>query len=1549
MKRLFSMILAVLMIVGTLAITAFAADDVYSDVKEGKWFYDAVMEAYEKELMFGSDGKFRPNDTMNRAEMVTLISRLAGVDLDGYKVSKKFKDVGMTSWYTPVVCWASDEGLVGGYSDGTFKPTAPIKRQELAKLIVGLVDYLDAFVPDAEDAAEPFKDFSKIQSWAKDYVEALRKTGLVKGDNMGNFNPLKTATRAEVATIAVRLYPYLNGELTVQQIIDHYADTVCAAHSHFHVTMGKGADFTVENFETSILNWMGLDPAKYEVEVDPEGVEDAKDGYASQGFGCAEKAILEVTLKDLTTGETSEPKEIEYYCTKYPGVVGGTIQCPDDHVPDQILENLDSYFELDDGGRIKIPLGGGATFTRDNISDKVMEKVGLDPRLYKLVITDNGDDTFEDARECHSGINHGQTHAREFTVAIKNLPDYEFYGGEAEDPTSSEKATTKEYTWSFWFSKDVTAVYENSMPESGSTIVFTGSELTKEALDEAISNFIIEADSLNQDFKHFEYDFDAVKAAFDGGAASVSVDMRIVQPTTDFPFGNMAGLPDTVLERTYTIAVPAGVNDYGEGAQTKVDLKKVDSSIVKKDGVISTGEYYQIITDKTMVVEKPGSANYKTDVKFYVSWDEVNGVNFAAEMSAANFAQNVNFHGRNIGDDCIIGGTSFVFNSMFNDADHKTGVYYAVTKDLSTGEYSEGGYNGQLGSTFCDLLDFDPAEGTDYVINYADGKAIIEWSVPFEFMAPASVTLEDGAEMAFTFAALNGEGNGWDSANTVYAQGIGQMVPFADGKDQVYPAILVLQGYGSAPEYAKVSDYNDGNNVKIDLKKATGDVVKDGKISAGEYFMIDTDKTFVVDKGNASYKTDAKFYTSWNENGINFAATIKADKLGQTIEFEGGRMVGDDCIIGGTSFVLNTLVPKEGADFSKKDAYSTGVYYAVSKSLDDSTYNEGTYSGQIGEPFGAEPLNPAAGTDYVISYTADGYAVCEWTVPFSYALPAGSVLADGTEMYLTFAAMNGEGKGWDSAGTVYGQGIGQMVPFADSKDQIYPAIFVLQDFGAGIDTVDDYNDGVSLKIDLKKADSSKVVKDGMISSGEYFKVNSDKITAMNKAGEAYTFTADFYVSWDEVHGINFATIIKSDNFEQHVSYEGGRAIGDDWVISGTSFGIMSHIPGKTASTGLYYVVSKLLDGSGKYNEGCYADQLGTRFGRDTTVAYDPEAGEDYIISYGDGLAVCEWSIPFEYFVPGMDDAVFGNGYEIWATFYALNGEGLGQADNYHVYGLGLGQFIPFAPAKERVNDAIFVLRDYDVDSKSFEAVKDYNDCDNIKVDLKKVNAANVVKDGVISPDEYYLIDTADKFTIVNKSGKAGYKTTVQFYASWDEVHGLNLAAVMNADKGVGQNVKFDEGRKIGDDAIIAGTSFVLNTMDSGVNNNNSVKTNVYYAIAKNFDGTGYSEGGYNNQLGTLFGGADDFDPAEGTDYVINYYCEKSLVTVIEWSVPMKYCVPSTTPVAQGSEIYITFAAMNGIGNGYDGNYKIYGTGLGQMVPFANAADQKFPAIFVINE
>ena len=551
MKRLFCLILAVLMITGTLAITAFAADAVYSDVKEGKWFYDAVMEAYEKELMFGSDGKFRPNDTMNRAEMVTLISRLAGVDLDGYKVSKKFKDVGMTSWYTPVVCWASDEGLVGGYEDRTFKPTAPVKRQELAKMIVGLIDYIGADIPDAEDAAEPFKDFSKIQSWAKDYVEALRKTGLVKGDDKGNFNPLKTASRAEVATIAVRLNAAKNTELTPQQIVDKFADGVCDLHNRYYVTMGYGSEYTLENFEKYMPEWMGLDTDKFAVEIDPEGIEDSLEGYQGQGFGSSENATLSIRVSNKETGETSEWTDIDFCVTKYPDGPGVKLPCPEDGTLDNIIENLTDYFDLDDAGRIKIALGAGSTFTRENISEIVMTAVGLDPRVFAFVITDEGEDTFKHVKSTHGGLCHGQVHDAYFKVCIEHLPDTLWL---TSDKGVETHAYSKLVDHEFWFSKSLDAMYHDGVPADGTEIAYKGEE-TKEEFDEVIKSVIVESDDLCEDFTVYDYDFDAIYDALNGGSDSVEFHVTFILPTDDFPEGNQAELSDTVVERDFKAVV----------------------------------------------------------------------------------------------------------------------------------------------------------------------------------------------------------------------------------------------------------------------------------------------------------------------------------------------------------------------------------------------------------------------------------------------------------------------------------------------------------------------------------------------------------------------------------------------------------------------------------------------------------------------------------------------------------------------------------------------------------------------------------------------------------------------------------------------------------------------------------------------------------------------------------------------------------------------------------------------------------------------------------
>ncbi|MCQ2456909.1 MAG: S-layer homology domain-containing protein, partial [Clostridia bacterium] len=80
LKRILSLLLAAV-ITAVAAVTVGAAKTKlpFTDVTESKWFFDAVCEAYENGIMLGTSEKtFDPNGTMTRAQIVTLLSRLAG-------------------------------------------------------------------------------------------------------------------------------------------------------------------------------------------------------------------------------------------------------------------------------------------------------------------------------------------------------------------------------------------------------------------------------------------------------------------------------------------------------------------------------------------------------------------------------------------------------------------------------------------------------------------------------------------------------------------------------------------------------------------------------------------------------------------------------------------------------------------------------------------------------------------------------------------------------------------------------------------------------------------------------------------------------------------------------------------------------------------------------------------------------------------------------------------------------------------------------------------------------------------------------------------------------------------------------------------------------------------------------------------------------------------------------------------------------------------------------------------------------------------------------
>jgi hypothetical protein len=144
------------------------------------------------------DGTFRPANTATRQAVVAMLYRLAGSP-DGDDptcASAPFSDVGVSHAFCGEIEWASDEGLVNGFGDGTFRPANTITRQALMAIL-----YRFAGSPDGDDptcTAAPFPDVPTSHAFCGE-IEWASDEGLANGFADGNFKPANTVTRQAIA------------------------------------------------------------------------------------------------------------------------------------------------------------------------------------------------------------------------------------------------------------------------------------------------------------------------------------------------------------------------------------------------------------------------------------------------------------------------------------------------------------------------------------------------------------------------------------------------------------------------------------------------------------------------------------------------------------------------------------------------------------------------------------------------------------------------------------------------------------------------------------------------------------------------------------------------------------------------------------------------------------------------------------------------------------------------------------------------------------------------------------------------------------------------------------------------------------------------------------------------------------------------------------------------------------------------------------------------------------------------------------------------------
>ncbi len=177
----------------------------YMDLDLGSWYHSGVDFMLENGFMNGvNSDTFRPNGTLNRAMVATVMYRIAGQP--AVEGSSTFSDVADGTWYTDAVIWAQANGIVTGYNDGTFRPTKEITRQEMA---VMLARYAKLWGMETDSGADlsAYPDAGSVASWAAEAMQWCVAQGLINGVQSGgvsNLKPGNNATRAQFATIMAR-------------------------------------------------------------------------------------------------------------------------------------------------------------------------------------------------------------------------------------------------------------------------------------------------------------------------------------------------------------------------------------------------------------------------------------------------------------------------------------------------------------------------------------------------------------------------------------------------------------------------------------------------------------------------------------------------------------------------------------------------------------------------------------------------------------------------------------------------------------------------------------------------------------------------------------------------------------------------------------------------------------------------------------------------------------------------------------------------------------------------------------------------------------------------------------------------------------------------------------------------------------------------------------------------------------------------------------------------------------------------------------------------
>ncbi|WP_194843480.1 S-layer homology domain-containing protein [Paenibacillus sp. B01] len=187
-------------------------DGLFAVVKKASSFKDATGNAaYDSSILTltargvlngYSDGTFRPDGKVTRAEFAVMLSKALGLSPSASgEAAAAFKDVAAGSWYSDAVKLVAKAGIINGYSDGAFKPNQTITHQEMMVMLVKAMQFSGYKSISVDMIATP-----SLSAWAvESYRQAIGSKLIGTANDPFHFERNASSSRKESALLLQRL------------------------------------------------------------------------------------------------------------------------------------------------------------------------------------------------------------------------------------------------------------------------------------------------------------------------------------------------------------------------------------------------------------------------------------------------------------------------------------------------------------------------------------------------------------------------------------------------------------------------------------------------------------------------------------------------------------------------------------------------------------------------------------------------------------------------------------------------------------------------------------------------------------------------------------------------------------------------------------------------------------------------------------------------------------------------------------------------------------------------------------------------------------------------------------------------------------------------------------------------------------------------------------------------------------------------------------------------------------------------------------------------